>query len=34
MEMAPGKPFYILHYTYGMDYKLTGEGGPVDGTWP
>mmetsp|Transcript_36561 Transcript_36561/g.92332 ORF Transcript_36561/g.92332 Transcript_36561/m.92332 type:complete len:560 (-) Transcript_36561:275-1954(-) len=25
LEMAPGKPFYILHYTYGMDYKLTGE---------
>lgn len=26
MEMAPNKPFYILHYTYGMDYKLTGKG--------
>ncbi|KAG2501810.1 hypothetical protein HYH03_000310 [Edaphochlamys debaryana] len=25
MTMANGKPFYILHYTYGMDYKLTGE---------
>ncbi|KXZ44208.1 hypothetical protein GPECTOR_71g569 [Gonium pectorale] len=25
MKMANGKPFYILHYTYGMDYKLTGE---------
>lgn len=24
-EMAPGKPYHILHYTYGMDYKLTGE---------
>jgi hypothetical protein len=26
MMMAPNKPFYILHYTYGMDYKLTGCG--------
>ena len=26
MDMAPNKPFYILHYTYGMDYKLTGGG--------
>ena len=25
MYMAPGKPFHIIHYTYGMDYKLTGE---------
>ncbi|PNH11871.1 hypothetical protein TSOC_001280, partial [Tetrabaena socialis] len=25
MKMANGKPFYILHYTYGMDYKLSGE---------
>eukprot|EP00198_Chlamydomonas_reinhardtii_P000268 XP_001689603.1 predicted protein [Chlamydomonas reinhardtii] len=25
MHMANGKPFYILHYTYGMDYKLSGE---------
>ncbi|GIL43843.1 hypothetical protein Vafri_1440 [Volvox africanus] len=25
LQMANGKPFYILHYTYGMDYKLTGE---------
>ncbi|GLC43320.1 hypothetical protein PLESTM_001458300 [Pleodorina starrii] len=25
MQMGNGKPFYILHYTYGMDYKLTGE---------
>jgi hypothetical protein len=25
MEMAPGRPYYILHYTYGMDYKLTGK---------
>lgn len=24
MELSPTKPFYILHYTYGMDYKLTG----------
>ena len=24
LELAPGKPFYIIHYTYGMDYKLTG----------
>jgi len=24
MEEAPGKPFYILHYTYGMDYTLEG----------
>lgn len=24
MDMAPGKPFYILHYTYGMDYTLEG----------
>ena len=24
LEMAPKKPFYIIHYTYGMDYKLTG----------
>lgn len=24
LNMAPNKPFYILHYTYGMDYKLTG----------
>ena len=23
--MAPQKPFHIIHYTYGMDYKLTGE---------
>jgi hypothetical protein len=25
MEMAHEKPYYILHYTYGMDYKFTGE---------
>ena len=25
MELSPGKPFHIIHYTYGMDYKLTGE---------
>jgi hypothetical protein len=24
LEMKPGKPFYILHYTYGMDYDLEG----------
>lgn len=24
MEMKPGLPFYILHYTYGMDYTLAG----------
>jgi hypothetical protein len=23
-QLGPTKPFYILHYTYGMDYKLTG----------
>jgi hypothetical protein len=23
-EMSPGKLFHIIHYTYGMDYKLTG----------
>lgn len=23
--LPTGKPFYILHYTYGMDYKLSGE---------
>ena len=28
LVMAPGKPFHIIHYTYGMDYKLTGEGVP------
>ncbi|MEW5304340.1 MAG: hypothetical protein WDW36_006957 [Sanguina aurantia] len=25
LELGPHKPYYILHYTYGMDYKLTGE---------
>ncbi|KAG1657279.1 hypothetical protein FOA52_005473 [Chlamydomonas sp. UWO 241] len=25
LDQSPGKPFYIIHYTYGMDYKLTGE---------
>ena len=25
LQVAPGKPFYIIHYTYGMDYKLTGK---------
>lgn len=25
-QISPTKPFYILHYTYGMDYKLTGRG--------
>eukprot|EP00798_Chlamydomonas_sp_ICE-L_P018627 gene18627-25142_t len=25
MHHPNGKPFLILHYTYGMDYKLTGE---------
>lgn len=24
LELGPNKPYYILHYTYGMDYKLTG----------
>ncbi|KAJ9530850.1 hypothetical protein QJQ45_028857 [Haematococcus lacustris] len=24
MEMSPTKPFYILHYTYGMDYTKEG----------
>jgi hypothetical protein len=30
MQLGPNKPFYIVHYTYGMDYKLTGGqgGGP------
>ena len=26
LESSPGKPFYIIHYTYGMDYKKTGAG--------
>ena len=29
--MSPGRPFYILHYTYGLDFNETsGEGG---GLW-
>jgi hydroxyproline O-arabinosyltransferase len=24
MNMTDTKPYYIVHYTYGMDYKLTG----------
>lgn len=27
LQMAPGKPFHIIHYTYGMDYTLDGEKG-------
>jgi len=34
LDMAVNKPFYILHYTYGMDYKLTGEFTPGKyGAW-
>ena len=29
LELSPGKPFSIIHYTYGMDYKLTGTGAAV-----
>ena len=30
LELYPGRPFYILHYTYGLDFnQTTGEG--VDG---
>lgn len=25
LDMSPGKPFYIVHYTYGMDYTLDGK---------
>ena len=26
-ELQPGRPFYILHYTYGLDFnQTTGEG--------
>uniref|UniRef100_A0A7R9VVW4 Hydroxyproline O-arabinosyltransferase-like domain-containing protein n=1 Tax=Chlamydomonas euryale TaxID=1486919 RepID=A0A7R9VVW4_9CHLO len=25
LEQSPGKPFYIIHYTYGMDYTLNGD---------
>jgi hypothetical protein len=31
MELSRGKPYYILHYTYGNDYTLDGKhtpGGP------
>jgi hypothetical protein len=24
LDFKPGKPFQIIHYTYGMDYKLDG----------
>lgn len=25
MELSPGKPYQILHYTYGCDYTLDGK---------
>jgi hypothetical protein len=25
MDAFPGRPFHIIHYTYGMDYKMSGE---------
>lgn len=29
LQLSASKPYYILHYTYGMDYKLTGGAGAV-----
>jgi len=35
LDYAPGKPFYINHYTYGMDYTLEGEPHKLSlGWWP
>lgn len=25
MQLSPGKPYYILHYTYGCDFDATGK---------
>jgi hypothetical protein len=30
MAMGPGRPYYILHYTYGNDYNAEGKHTPGD----
>lgn len=33
MELSPGKPYYILHYTYGNDFKADGSFTPGARQW-
>lgn len=33
MAMGSGRPYYILHYTYGNDYNAEGKHTPGGGLW-